>query len=216
MNSENALMFEDVLWRRGVTYVAGIDEAGRGPLAGPVVAAAVIFPAECVVKGVDDSKKLTPARREELFPRIHHFALAVGVGIVDHHEIDEINILQATFKAMRGAIGRLTVRPGHLLIDGNRFQGDDVPFTTIVGGDALSHSIAAASIVAKVTRDRIMVEQDLLYPGYGFARHKGYGTVEHLSALARFGLCPIHRRSFCARFTGMSQKQGDPHDHGAG
>lgn len=197
MNSEVTLNFEQALWRLGVQCVAGIDEAGRGPLAGPVVAAAVIFPVECFVDGVDDSKKLTHHRREELFPRIQEQALCVGAGIVGQQDIDEMNILQATFKAMHIAIAGLTVRPEHLLIDGNRFTGSELPFTTIVDGDALCHAIAAASIIAKVTRDRIMVEQDALYPEYGFARHKGYGTAQHRAAIAHYGLCPIHRRSFC-------------------
>ncbi len=177
--------------------VAGIDEAGRGPLAGPVVAAAVIFPVGCVVEGVDDSKKLTPARREEAFSRIYRQAVAIGIGIVDHRVIDEINILQATLKAMHIAADGLQPRPCHLLVDGNRFAGGDIPFTTIIDGDARCQAIAAASIIAKVTRDRIMVEQDLLYPAYGFARHKGYGTVQHRAAIELYGLCPIHRRSFC-------------------
>ena len=197
MNSEVTLNFEQAFWRLGVQCVAGIDEAGRGPLAGPVVAAAVIFPVECFVDGVDDSKKLTHHRREELFPRIQEQALCVGTGIVGQQDIDEMNILQATFKAMHIAIASLTVRPEHLLIDGNRFTGNELPFTTIVDGDALCHAIAAASIIAKVTRDRIMVEQDALYPEYGFARHKGYGTAQHRAAIAHYGLCPIHRRSFC-------------------
>ena len=197
MNSEVTLNFEQAFWRLGVQCVAGIDEAGRGPLAGPVVAAAVIFPVECFVDGVDDSKKLTHHQREELFPRIQEHALCVGTGIVGQQDIDEMNILQATFKAMHIAIASLTVRPEHLLIDGNRFAGNELPFTTIVDGDALCHAIAAASIIAKVTRDRIMVEQDALYPEYGFARHKGYGTAQHRAAIAHYGLCPIHRRSFC-------------------
>ena len=197
MNSEAPLGFEQLLWNRGVQHVAGIDEAGRGPLAGPVVAAAVIFPAGCVVEGVDDSKRLSPTRREEAFSRIYRHALAVGIGIVDHRVIDEINVLQATLRAMHIAVDGLNPRPSHLLVDGNRFAGGDIPFTTIVDGDARCHAIAAASIIAKVTRDRIMVEQDVLYPAYGFARHKGYGTAQHRMAIERYGLCPIHRRSFC-------------------
>jgi len=197
MNSKVSLSFEQTFWRLGMQRVAGIDEAGRGPLAGPVVAAAVIFPVQCFVDGVDDSKKLTHLRREELFPRIQERALSVGIGIVDQQDIDAMNILQATFKAMHIAVAGLTVRPEHLLVDGNRFPGKDLPFTAIVDGDARCHAIAAASIIAKVTRDRIMVEQDTLYPEYGFARHKGYGTARHRAAIAQFGLCPIHRRSFC-------------------
>jgi ribonuclease HII len=197
MNSKVTTRFEEMLWRQGIERVAGIDEAGRGPLAGPVVAAAVVFPIGSFVEGVDDSKKLSPARREELFRRICDEALSVGIGIVDHDAIDTMNILQATYEAMHRAVARLTVCPDHLLVDGNRFAGRGIPFTTIVGGDGFCHAIAAASIVAKVTRDRVMVEQDALYPEYGFARHKGYGTVQHRAAIARHGLCPIHRRSFC-------------------
>jgi ribonuclease HII len=197
MNSELSLRFEEALWDAGLQHVAGIDEAGRGPLAGPVVAAAVIFPRGYLIQGVDDSKKLPPSRREVLLEKIQETALAIGVGIVDHLEIDRINILQATFKAMQQAIAQLTVCPDHLLVDGNRFTGNGLPYSTIVDGDALCHAIAAASIVAKVTRDRIMVEQDHRYPEYGFSRHKGYGTPEHRAAIARLGLCPIHRRSFC-------------------
>ena len=205
MNSDAAsrsgicLSHEEALWRCGIRHVAGVDEAGRGPLAGPVVAAAVIFPPGVLIAGVDDSKKLSPERREALFSAIHEHAVAVGVGIVGHAEIDEINILQATFKAMHGALTSLAVSPGHILVDGNRFVGSGVPFTAIVDGDARCHAIAAASIIAKVTRDRLMCEYDLLYPGYGFARHKGYGTAAHREALSRLGVCPIHRRSFLGR-----------------
>jgi len=199
MNSEEFLRFERDLWRSGVHAVAGVDEAGRGPLAGPVVAAAVILPEGCFIAGVDDSKKLSPAKRALLYDRIRGEAVAVGTGIVGHEEIDMINILQATFKAMHLALESLQVQPAHILVDGNRFRGGGIPFTTIVDGDALCHCIAAASIIAKVTRDRIMVAQDALFPVYGFARHKGYGTREHLAAIKLHGLCPIHRRSFCTR-----------------
>jgi len=206
MNSEDgtrqgiSLASEEALWRRGVRYVAGVDEAGRGPLAGPVVAAAVIFPSGLRIAGVDDSKKLTAARREQLFTVISENAIAVGVGIVGHEEIDESNILRATYKAMHGALASLAVPAEHVLVDGNRFVGSGIPFTTIVDGDARCHAIAAASIVAKVTRDRLMCAYDLLYPGYGFARHKGYGTAAHREALERLGMCPIHRRTFLGNF----------------
>jgi ribonuclease HII len=190
------LHFERALWERGVLWVAGIDEAGRGPLAGPVVAAAVIFPPDMIIPGVDDSKKLTPAQREELYPRILNEAMAVGIGSADPEEIDQVNILQATYRAMHRAVAGLDVAPQHLLIDGNRFDGMHIPFTVVVGGDARSHAIAAASIVAKVTRDRMMVLYDGLYPGYGFARHKGYGTTCHRENFRRLGPCPIHRQSF--------------------
>jgi ribonuclease HII len=208
MNSETPLYYEQALWRSGVQAVAGVDEAGRGPLAGPVVAAAVIFPVACIVDGVDDSKKLSAVRREELYSVIRERAIAIGVGIVDHQEIDRINILQATFLAMHSAVSNLAIRPDHLLVDGNRFPGRDIPFTTIVHGDALCHAIAAASIIAKVTRDRIMLEQDALYPEYGFVRHKGYGTSEHRAAIERWGLCPIHRRSFCAHYGSQPRSSG--------
>ncbi len=197
MNSDISLQFEERLWRAGLRNIAGIDEAGRGPLAGPVVAAAAIFPPGCLIAGVDDSKKLTHPRREELLEKIHAEAVAIGIGIVDQTDIDRMNILQATFKAMHIAVRNLAIHPEHLLVDGNRFAGDAIPYSTIVDGDALCHAIAAASIVAKVTRDRIMLEQDSAYPGYGFARNKGYGTAEHRAAIARLGLCPLHRRSFC-------------------
>jgi ribonuclease HII len=176
--------------------IAGIDEAGRGPLAGPVVAAAVVVQPEFYLPSVDDSKKLSPAVREALFDQIMSGALSVGVGIVGHEAIDRINILNATFEAMGKAVSSLTRRPEFLLIDGNRYRGGEIPFSTIVGGDGLCFSVAAASIIAKVTRDRIMVQYDAIYPNYGFARHKGYGTAQHRSAILEHGVCPIHRMSF--------------------
>ena len=193
------LAHELTLWRRGLRSVAGIDEAGRGPLAGPVVAAAVTFRPGFFHPGVDDSKKLSPARREEMEAVIRDHALGVGVGIVDHAAIDRLNILNATFQAMHEAVRALPDEPEYLLVDGNRFRGGAIPFEAIVDGDARSFSIAAASIIAKVTRDRIMREFDREFPGYGFARHKGYGTAQHRDAIARLGLCPIHRRSFTRR-----------------
>jgi ribonuclease HII len=198
VNSKNkvTLAYERQLWSRGKKFVAGVDEAGRGPLAGPVVAAAVIFHHEFFIPEVNDSKLLSPKTRERLFESIVGNALAVGVGVIDHATIDEINILNATYKAMNAAIGKLRIPPDHLLIDGNRFIGGAIPFSTIVDGDALCFSIAAAAIVAKVTRDRIMVDYDAAYPGYGFARHKGYSTEEHREAIYRLGYCEIHRRSF--------------------
>jgi ribonuclease HII len=198
VNSKNkvTLAYERQLWSRGKKFVAGVDEAGRGPLAGPVVAAAVIFHHDFFIPEVNDSKLLSPKTRERLFESIVGNALAVGVGVIDHATIDEINILNATYKAMNAAIGKLRIPPDHLLIDGNRFIGGAIPFSTIVDGDALCFSIAAAAIVAKVTRDRIMVDYDAAYPGYGFARHKGYSTEEHREAIYRLGYCEIHRRSF--------------------
>lgn len=212
MNSDAAtrsgisLAHEEALWQCGIRHVAGVDEAGRGPLAGPVVAAAVIFPPGLLIAGVDDSKRLSPGRREELFGIIQAHAVTIGVGIVGHAEIDQINILQATFKAMHGALTSLAVPPEHILVDGNRFAGSGVPFTVIVDGDACCHAIAAASIIAKVTRDRLMCEYDLRYPGYGFARHKGYGTAAHREALALLGACPIHRRSFLGKMDAWNSR----------
>jgi len=187
---------EQKLWAQGCIHVAGIDEAGRGPLAGPVVAAAVVFPSGISIQGINDSKKLSPEQRDELFPKIYDKALAVGVGTVDADIIDDINILNATFRAMSQAVDALSVSPHHLLVDGNRFYRSSIPYTTIVAGDASCFSIAAASIIAKVTRDRMMCEFDEQYPGYGFARHKGYGTRAHYAALREYGMTPIHRRSF--------------------
>ncbi len=191
------LEIEKKLWSNGISAIAGVDEAGRGPLAGPVVAAAVIFPMHCFIEGVNDSKRLTELRRQELYEHICQNALAVGVGIVDHTIIDEINILRATHKAMLLAIEQLRYKPEYILVDGNSFPKISVPSQTIVDGDAISFTIAAASIIAKVTRDRIMVEYDSRYPHYGFKQHKGYGTRKHREAIARYGLCDIHRRSFC-------------------
>jgi len=187
--------------RAGGVHVAGIDEAGRGPLAGPVVAAAVIFAPGTLIAGVDDSKKLTPSARECLFEQLKGAVLALGVGIVENEAIDEINILNASFLAMDRAVASLRLRPGHLIIDGNLFRPGpatrEIPVTTVIGGDATCFSVAAASIVAKVTRDRLMKEHDARFPGYGFARNKGYGTAEHRAAILRLGLTPLHRRTFC-------------------
>ncbi len=190
------LQYEHALHMRGIRFIAGVDEAGRGPLAGPVVAAAVILPEGVCIPGVDDSKKLTAAKRDALYEVILACALATGTGIVGHEEIDRINILQATYRAMHLALAALSITPEHVLVDGNRFAGTGIPFTTIVDGDALSHSIAAASIIAKVTRDRILCDYDRAYPGYGFARHKGYGTAQHRAAIIALGPCPIHRITF--------------------
>jgi len=194
--AEIMLCWERALWARGITRVAGIDEAGRGPLAGPVVAAAVIMPREFFHPRVDDSKKIRAPLRAELAAMIQKEAVSVGIGVVDHEVIDRVNILNATFEAMHRAVKNLSVTPDFLLVDGNRFRGCDIPFVTIVGGDACCFSIAAASIIAKVTRDRIMEEYDARYPAYGFARHKGYATRAHRAAILRHGLCAIHRRSF--------------------
>jgi ribonuclease HII len=187
---------EAELWAEGALLVAGVDEAGRGPLAGPVVASAVILPRDLEIPGIDDSKKLTPSKRDELFERIRADALAVGVGSASEKVIDEINILRATFLAMREAIARLGRVPDHVLVDGAAIPDLGLPQTGVNRGDERSAAIAAASIVAKVTRDRQLVEYDAVYPGYGFAQHKGYGTPEHIAALTRLGPCAIHRRSF--------------------
>ena len=190
------LHFEKTLWEQGIMHIAGVDEAGRGPLAGPVVAAAVFFPKDVIIDGVNDSKKLSEVKREELFEQIHRAALSIGVGIVGHETIDSINILQATLNAMEEAVLHLSPSPQHLLIDGNQFRKNGIPHTTIIDGDAKCFSIAAASIVAKVTRDRIMLKYDEQFPQYGFAKHKGYGTKAHLEAIRAHGFCEIHRRSF--------------------
>lgn len=180
----------------GLRFVAGVDEAGRGPLAGPVVAAAVVFAPDLLIDGVNDSKKLTGAQRKQLFHLIREKAVSVGIGIVSHDVIDRINILQASFLAMNKALEQLTVTPQQLLVDGNFFRHERYPVENIIKGDALSHSIAAASIIAKVTRDAMMEEMDGRYPGYGFAKHKGYGTKAHIEAIRLHGFSPIHRRSF--------------------
>ena len=176
--------------------VCGIDEAGRGPLAGPVCAAAVILPEEYELPGLNDSKKLSPKARDALFDRILETAVAWGVGWADEKEIDRINILQATFQAMGRAFGQLDRAPDYAFVDGNRPPQLPVPVRCVVGGDGKYDCIAAASILAKVSRDRWMDEMDALYPQYGFLRHKGYPTKAHYEALAQFGPCPIHRRSF--------------------
>ena len=188
--------YEARAWRSGVGRVAGIDEAGRGPLAGPVVAAAVILAPDRRVASLADSKLLTPERREELFLVIHERALAVGVGVVDHETIDRVNILEATRRAMAGALAALSVVPELVITDFVALPALPCPQRNLVAGDRRCASVAAASIVAKVTRDRLMLEADRRFPEYGFARHKGYATVEHLAALDRHGPCPIHRRSF--------------------
>ncbi len=188
--------YEAQAWRTGLARVAGIDEAGRGPLAGPVVAAAVVIAPDRRIRGLADSKLLPPERREALFAVIQEEALAVGVGIVDHETIDRVNILQATRRAMAGALAALAVIPELVITDFVTLAGLPCAQRNLVGGDRRSASVAAASIIAKVTRDRIMVAMDTRFPEYGFARHKGYATAEHLAALDRHGPCPIHRRSF--------------------
>ena len=194
--------YEYAAFSDGYKLVCGIDEAGRGPLAGPVCAAAVILPPDCRIEGLNDSKKLTDKKRRELYDVITQTAAAYGIAFASEQEIDEVNILQATFLAMERAMQKLAVRPQLALIDGNRARDFGLPVRTIVSGDALSASIAAASILAKVTRDRLMEELDGEYPQYGFAVHKGYGTKRHYEALRAFGPCPIHRRTFLRKFYG--------------
>lgn len=189
--------WENRLEARGIGPVAGIDEAGRGPLAGPVVACAVILPAELSFAGLNDSKKLSAAHRERLFSLLtENAAIAYGVGICEAEEIDRLNILRATHEAMRRALLALPSPASHALVDGLPVKGLPIEHTALVGGDGLSVSIAAASVIAKVTRDRLMQQWDTTYPDYGFAQHKGYGTAAHLAQLAEHGPCPIHRRSF--------------------
>ncbi|MDR1765195.1 MAG: ribonuclease HII [Lachnospiraceae bacterium] len=178
------------------THICGVDEAGRGPLAGPVVAGAVILPKDCEILFLNDSKKLSPSRRETLYDKIREVSIAWQVGVVTAARVDEINILQATYEAMRIAIHKLEVTPDILLCDAVEIPGISIKQVPIIGGDAKSVSIAAASVMAKVTRDRMMVDYDRLYPGYGFAKHKGYGTQEHIEKILEMGPCPIHRRSF--------------------
>lgn len=194
--------YEHRCFADGISPVCGIDEAGRGPLAGPVCAAAVILPPDLEIEGLNDSKKLTAKKREALYESITAQAVAYGIAFASETEIDEINILQATFLAMRRAVEQLAAVPALALVDGNREPPLPVPVRTIVRGDSLSASIAAASILAKVTRDRFMLEQDARYPQYGFAVHKGYGTKAHYAALTQYGACPIHRRSFLKKFYG--------------
>lgn len=192
----NLLNNERLLWQKGVRAVAGVDEAGRGPLAGPVVAAAVIFRPDVLIAGVNDSKKLTARRRETCYEQILFEAEAIEVGLVSNQEIDEMNILRATHRAMIKAIRGLQIAPDHILVDGRGLPDPPIPQTAIIGGDAVCFSIAAASIVAKVTRDRLMTEYDVQYPEYGFAKHKGYGTKAHVEAIRKYGPSPLHRKSF--------------------
>lgn len=194
---QRRLKHERQLWNKGILHVAGVDEVGRGPLAGPVVAAAVILPPDARIPDLDDSKALTEESRDRLYEAIQSVATAVSVGRVDSEEVDRINIYQATLRAMRGAIAGLNPPPECVLVDGNRVPESGFRERAIVGGDAASHSIAAASVIAKVTRDREMATWDERYPGYGFSNHKGYATQAHVEALMRQGPCPIHRRSFC-------------------
>ncbi len=202
MSEINMWAIEDGFFEKGIRLICGVDEAGRGPLAGPVCAAAVILPPHADIPGLNDSKKLTDKRRRELFPIIKEQAIAYGIGIASHEEIDEINILQATYLAMERALAQLQVKPELALIDGNRAKDFGITVETVVKGDSLSASIAAASVLAKVTRDDLMVAAAEQYPQYQFEIHKGYGTKAHYAALTAHGPSPIHRMTFLKKFYG--------------
>ena len=191
----------EIFEKENVKYICGIDEAGRGPLAGPVVVAAVIMPRNSMIEGVNDSKKVSEKKREKLYDEITSSAIAWGVGIIDQNEIDDINILNATKKGLTQSLKELDVKPELILVDA--LTGIDtlgIPYRSIIKGDAKSYSIAAASIIAKVTRDRIMRQWDELYPQYGFEKHKGYGTKMHIEAIKEYGICPLHRKTFVKNF----------------
>lgn len=202
MTSATMWEIEDGFFDQGLEIICGVDEAGRGPLAGPVCAAAVILPKYLEIPGLTDSKKLSDKRRRELFPEIQRQALAYGIGFASEKEIDEINILQATFLAMERALAQLSIPPELALIDGNREKDFGLPVKTVIKGDSLSANIAAASILAKVSRDDLMLEMAREYPQYGFEVHKGYGTKAHYDALRMYGPCPIHRQTFLKKFYG--------------
>ena len=193
--------YEGNLYKEGLKYIAGIDEAGRGPLAGPVVVGIAIMKPDSFIEGVNDSKKVSEKKREALYDVITEEALDWSVGIVDQNEIDEINILNATKKALHSAIEKLQITPDRILVDAlEKIDTCGIPYTSIIKGDAKIYSISAASIIAKVTRDRIMREYDEIYPQYGFAGHKGYGTAAHIEAIKKYGPCAIHRKSFIKNF----------------
>lgn len=200
MSDKNMWQIEDSFFAQGITTICGVDEAGRGPLAGPVCAAAVILPPHLEIPGLDDSKKLTDKRRRELVPIIKEQAIAYAIAFATHQEIDEINILQATFLAMQRALNDLSVKPDLALIDGNREKDFGIPVKTVIKGDSLSANIAAASVLAKVTRDDWMDEMASKYPQYGFEVHKGYGTKAHYAALTEYGATDIHRMTFLKKF----------------
>ena len=193
--------YEIELYKSGLQYICGIDEAGRGPLAGPVVVGCVIMPKESFIEGVNDSKKISEKKREKLYEEITKQAISWSVGIVDQKEIDELNILQATKKAVTIAINSLKVKPDRILVDAlEHINTLGIPYTSIIKGDEKAYSISAASIIAKVTRDRIMYEWDKIYPQYGFALHKGYGTAKHIQAIKENGICMLHRKSFLKNY----------------
>lgn len=197
---KNMLEIENNLYNQGYKYICGVDEAGRGPLCGPVVAAAVILPKDICIEGVNDSKKLSEKKREKLYDDIMARALAVGVGISDVDVIEKVNILNATKLAMIQAINDLQITPDYVIVDGNQKIDITIPLDTVIKGDAKSESIACASIIAKVTRDRMLIKYDEKYPEYGFSKHKGYGTKLHIEAIKEYGITPIHRPSFCQKF----------------
>lgn len=202
MSNVDMWQIEKECFSSGLQYICGVDEAGRGPLAGPVCASAVILPPEIDIPGLNDSKKLSDKKRRELMPIIKEKAIAYSIALVDHAKIDEINILQATLLAMEQAINGLDIKPDLVLIDGNRMKDFGVPAKTVVHGDSLSASIAAASVLAKVTRDDLMLQLSEQHPGYGFEIHKGYGTKAHYEALKQYGPSPIHRLTFLKKFYG--------------
>lgn len=192
---------EKNMYEEGTKYICGIDEAGRGPLAGPVVVASCIMPKDSMIEGVNDSKKVSEKKRERVYEEIIKEALSYGVGIIDEGTIDDINILQATKLGLTNSLKELKIKPDLILVDALKdINTFGIPYMSIIKGDATCYNIAAASIIAKVTRDRIMLEYDKVYPEYGFAKHKGYGTAEHIAAIKKYGLCPIHRRSFVKNF----------------
>ena len=197
----NLKVIENQLHKNGFENICGIDEAGRGPLAGPVVVASVIMKPDSFIEGVNDSKKVSEKKREKLYEQIIEEAVSYSVGIIDQNEIDEINILNATKKGLTESIKGLKVKPERIIVDAlDKIDTCGIPYMPIVKGDAKCYSIAAASIIAKVTRDRIMRQWDEVYPMYGFSRHKGYGTAAHIAAIKEYGLCPLHRRSFTKNF----------------
>lgn len=197
----NLKQTDRMYYEKGFKYICGIDEAGRGPLAGPVVVASVIMPQDSMIEGVNDSKKVSEKKREKLYDLILEEAISYGIGIIDQNEIDEINILNATKEGLTNSLKELKVKPDIILVDAlEKIDTLGIPYDSIIKGDAKSYSIAAASIIAKVTRDRIMKEWDEIYPEYGFEKHKGYGTALHIKAIKENGLCPIHRKSFTKNF----------------
>mgnify|MGYP004455718091 FL=1 len=199
----NLKQIEEEMHNQGINYICGIDEAGRGPLAGPVVVAAAIMPRDSMIEGVNDSKKLSEKKREALYELITNEAIAWGVGIIDQKEIDRINILNATKEGLTKAVKSLQIKPDRIIVDAlNGIDTLGIPYTSIIKGDAKCYSIAAASIIAKVTRDRIMRQWDEIYPMYGFEKHKGYGTAAHIAAIKEYGLCPLHRLSFVKNIVG--------------